>query len=68
MSVKSLVLASALAAAALGLSGCVDVIGPYGPYGDGYYNTGPSFLGGGDYRNDHRRYANPVHRVGRSDG
>ncbi len=77
MSAKSLALASALGLAMLGLSGCVEVTGPYGYY-DGYY-TRPAFLGGyyrrdqqfrtsyGHYRHrysHHRRF----HRVGRRDG
>ncbi len=78
MSIRSLVYASALVVAGLGLSGCVDVGGPYGPYG-GYYDTGPVFLGGGYYDGgryfrpryrhyDHGRYSHRSHYVPRRNG
>lgn len=55
MSLRSLAFASALAVAALGLSGCVSEDGPYRSYQGGYYDAGPVFLGGG-YYSEHRIY------------
>lgn len=56
MSIKSLAFASAIAVAALGLSGCVSEDGPYGAYDDGYYESGAVFLGGGYYDGGSSRY------------
>ncbi len=74
MLVKPILIASVLSVSVLGLTGCVDVGGPYGAYYyDGYYHdTGPVFLGGSHYRNHFRPghhhvwYPSGVHRVGHS--
>lgn len=78
MLVKPILIASVLSVSILGLTGCVEVGGPYDAYYydgyyDGYYDTGPVFLGGSHYGNHrfhrpgHHWYPPGVHRVGHSD-
>lgn len=70
MSVKSLVVASAVAVGTLGIAGCVDVAGPYGPYYDGYYDVGPMYFGGDYYGGDgyFERGYHDHHRIWYRDG